>query len=117
MKIKLFIAFSYRYYGYVAIIFLFVGVLGIILIFPSISEAKTANNASSDDKSNKILKVCSSIYPIYGFVKKIGKENIEVSIVIPPNIEPHEFEPLVKQIRTFKIRMPFLLMEAVLNHG
>jgi zinc transport system substrate-binding protein len=45
------------------------------------------------------LKVVSSFYPIHEFVKKVGGDNIDSSILIPPETEPHDFEPTINQIQ------------------
>lgn len=74
LKIKLFVVLLHKHIWRLVITFLFMGVLVMILVLPTISEARTVNNAISDDKSNKILKIYASIYPIYDFVKKFGKE-------------------------------------------
>lgn len=44
------------------------------------------------------LKVFTSFYPVYDFVKKIGKDKVDVSVIVPNGMEPHDFEPTAKQI-------------------
>lgn len=51
-------------------------------------------NTSREDK----LKIYTSFYPIYDFVKKIGGDKVDVSTVVPAGVEPHDFEPTPKQI-------------------
>ena len=46
------------------------------------------------------LRVVSSFFPIDEFVKKIGGDIIQSSILIPTGIEPHDFEPTINQIQT-----------------
>ena len=77
------------------------------------SNGSTYNNAtnlsgttrlnSSDNKDDRLsntepLKIFASFYPIYDFVKKIGKDKIDVSVIVPAGVEPHDFEPTAKQI-------------------
>jgi zinc transport system substrate-binding protein len=45
------------------------------------------------------LTVISSFFPIDEFVEKVGGNVIESSLVIPPGIEPHDFEPTIGQIQ------------------
>ncbi|MGB9682557.1 MAG: metal ABC transporter substrate-binding protein [bacterium] len=52
-----------------------------LLIIPSFSFGK--------DK----LGVVASFYPIYDFTRNIGGEKVEVSVLIPFNVEPHDWEP------------------------
>lgn len=45
------------------------------------------------------IKVVTSFYPIYEFVKKVGADRVDVSTLIPLGIEPHDFEPTIQQIQ------------------
>ena len=61
----------------------------------SINESEGQGLISSN---NTNLKIFASFYPIYDFVKKIGKDRVDVSTIVPASIEPHDFEPTAKQI-------------------
>ena len=61
----------------------------------SINESEGQGLISSN---NANLKIFASFYPIYDFVKQIGKDRVDVSIIVPASIEPHDFEPTAKQI-------------------
>ena len=61
----------------------------------SINESEDQRQIASN---NTNLKIFSSFYPIYDFVKKIGKDRADVSTIVPAGIEPHDFEPTAKQI-------------------
>ena len=39
------------------------------------------------------LVVVTTIFPLYDFVKNIGQDQVEVSLLLPPGIEAHSFEP------------------------
>lgn len=43
-------------------------------------------------KSDKI-QVVTTLFPLYDFAKRIGGEKAEVSMLLPPGVEPHSFEP------------------------
>ncbi|MGQ0795352.1 MAG: metal ABC transporter substrate-binding protein [Nitrosopumilaceae archaeon] len=45
------------------------------------------------------LKVFASFYPLYEFTKIIGDEKIDVSTIIPPGIEPHDWEPSIQDLQ------------------
>lgn len=47
----------------------------------------------------KQIKVLVSFYPLYEFTKEIGKERIDVSIIIPAGIEPHDWEPSIQDLQ------------------
>jgi zinc transport system substrate-binding protein len=60
----------------------------------SLSDIQSVQNISHK------LKGVSSFFPIGEFVKKIGGDLIESSVLIPNGIEPHDFEPTINQIQT-----------------
>jgi len=41
----------------------------------------------------KKLKVVTSLFPLYDFARNIGKEKTDVTLLLPPGVEPHSFEP------------------------
>ena len=41
----------------------------------------------------KKLKVISTLFPTYDFAKQIAGDKIEVSLLLPPGVEAHTFEP------------------------
>ena len=45
------------------------------------------------------LTVISSFFTIHEFVKRVGGNIVESSLVIPAGIEPHDFEPTIAQIQ------------------
>lgn len=47
-------------------------------------------------------KILVTFYPLYQFTKAIGKDKIDVSIIIPPGIEPHDWEPTIQDIQKMK---------------
>lgn len=72
------------------------------------SEPKTkpisSNNSSASPNITTMqpdskVKVLASFYPIYEFVKEIGKDMVEAESLIPIGIEPHDFEPTVQHIQ------------------
>src|SRR5574337_532282 len=47
-------------------------------------------------------KILVSFYPIYKFTKAVGGDKVDVSIIIPSGIEPHDWEPTVQDIENLK---------------
>jgi len=41
----------------------------------------------------KKLVVVTTLFPLYDFARTIGGERAEVSLLLPPGVEPHHFEP------------------------
>ncbi|MDI6890969.1 MAG: zinc ABC transporter substrate-binding protein [Thermodesulfovibrionales bacterium] len=51
--------------------------------------------AKRDEKvvDEKKLKVVTSLFPLYDFAKNIGRQKADVTLLLPPGVEPHSFEP------------------------
>ncbi|MBA4417008.1 MAG: zinc-binding protein [Syntrophus sp. (in: bacteria)] len=39
------------------------------------------------------LKVITTLFPVYDFARNIGGEKAHVTLLLPPGVEPHSFEP------------------------
>jgi len=80
-----------------------VAILAISVVIPltafSLWLSEQNNTVSSSGKGHKILV---TFYPIYQFTKAVGKEKIDISIIIPPGIEPHDWEPTIQDIQKMK---------------
>ncbi|MFO7728812.1 MAG: zinc ABC transporter substrate-binding protein [Desulfonatronovibrio sp.] len=61
----------------------------VFLIFFSGTFLWSANGYGQDEK----IKVMVSIPPQKYFVEKIGGDNIDISVLLPPGSSPHAFEP------------------------
>lgn len=61
-------------------------VIGIVIYF------------SSNSKQTNKITITASYYPLYDFVKNIGKDKVEVVNITPAGSEPHDFEPSAKQL-------------------
>ena len=50
-------------------------------------------------KEDKRIKVVATIFPEYDFLRQIGGEKINLSMLVPPGAETHSFEPTPKDIK------------------
>ena len=57
------------------------------------------SNSTLQLEINSKLKVVSSFFPIDQFVGKVGGEAIERMLLIPKGVEPHDYEPTIKDIQ------------------
>ena len=71
----------------------FLVIIAIVLLLTSCTTGKKANN----DEGEKPI-VYASFYPLYFLADEIGKDNINLRIVIPNGMEPHDYEPSIKQL-------------------
>ena len=53
----------------------------------------------SEEQKNRINVVCT-VFPQYDFVKNIGKDKVNVTLLLPPGSEAHSYEPSPKDIIT-----------------
>jgi len=50
--------------------------------------------------SNTIeLSVIASFYPLYEFTKQVGQDKIKVSLLVPPGIKPHDWDPTISELQ------------------
>jgi zinc transport system substrate-binding protein len=52
-----------------------------------------AGCSRSDQKVSTKLQVVTTLFPLYDFARIIAGERAEVSMLLPPGMEPHSFEP------------------------
>ena len=57
-----------------------------------VSQDESSLATPSGNASDRI-KVATTIAPLGDFVKAVGGEKVEVTVVVPPGAEPHTFEP------------------------
>jgi zinc transport system substrate-binding protein len=43
--------------------------------------------------SNGRLEVVTTLFPTYDFARQVGRDKVDVSLLLPPGVEPHTFEP------------------------
>jgi len=77
-------------------------IIAILVIIPLSSFAILNSEQSvfpkSLNQSEKIV-VITSFNPLYEFTKQIGKEKIDVSVLVPFGIEPHDWEPTISDLQ------------------
>ena len=69
----------------------------VVMSFLACSK-KEAPIESSDNKTDKKIKIVTTLFPTYDFSKEIGKDKVEVKLILPPGIEPHSYDPTPKDI-------------------
>lgn len=55
----------------------------------------TEQTQISEQKDSFKIVVATSFYPLYEFTKEIGQENVDVTLLVPQGIEPHDWEPTI----------------------
>jgi zinc transport system substrate-binding protein len=66
----------------------------LLLVLPCASCRKSDDAAKGDRK----LRVIVTLFPLYDFTREIAGERAEVTLLLPPGMEPHGFEPKPEDI-------------------
>jgi zinc transport system substrate-binding protein len=67
----------------------FAGIIVIILL----GIFAVSNLFRKPEKGIQKLTVVTTLFPLYDFAKTIGGDKVEVSLLLPPGVEAHSFEP------------------------
>lgn len=76
-------------------------IIAILIVIPLSSIAIYGTNSEQQftkTDSNK-LQVISSFYPLYEFAQNIGQEKIDAILLVPIGVEPHDWEPTIKDVQ------------------
>jgi len=68
------------------------GIFMIALVLITSLSCRNREDADSGMRTGK-LKVVTSLFPVYDFARAVGGSNAEVTLLLPPGVEPHSFEP------------------------
>jgi zinc transport system substrate-binding protein len=66
-------------------------VVSAIVVLSAFNSCRPAGK-SADNGRHKI-KVVTTLFPLYDMARNIGADKAEVSLLLPPGMEPHSFEP------------------------
>ena len=53
-----------------------------------------------EEKSSKKIKVVATIFPVYDFLREIGGDKIDLTMLMTPGAETHSYEPTPKDMKT-----------------
>ena len=93
---------------------LLIGLLANVLLVlnAGLGLSVNANSASTNNTSaspvgmpnvnTPKIKVVASFYPVYEFVKKVGGDKVDASVLVPIGVEPHDFDPTIQQIQSIE---------------
>ncbi|MFA6514554.1 MAG: zinc ABC transporter substrate-binding protein [Patescibacteria group bacterium] len=69
---------------------LFAIIIVVIIILSLFVISKTNNQQKHNSQK---IKIVTTIFPLFDFVRSIGQDKVEVSLLLPPGVEAHAFEP------------------------
>ncbi|MEK6869921.1 MAG: metal ABC transporter substrate-binding protein [Thermoproteota archaeon] len=75
-------------------------IIAISITIPLISFTVFSSDSNQFKKTNESkLQVMSSFYPLHEFSQNVGKEKVDVKLLVPVGIEPHDWEPTIKDVQ------------------
>jgi zinc transport system substrate-binding protein len=72
-------------------------VMSIAILF-LLSGLVSCGEKSRTHTAGNGLQVVATLFPLYDFARNIGGEKASVTLLLPPGVEPHSFEPRPKDI-------------------
>jgi len=73
--------------------------IAIVIPLSSIAVYGTDSNQQFEKIENNKLQVISSFYPLHEFSQIIGQEKIDAVLLVPVGVEPHDWEPTIKDVQ------------------
>ncbi|MDU2066789.1 MAG: zinc ABC transporter substrate-binding protein, partial [Sporomusaceae bacterium] len=70
-----------------------------LLLIAGCSSKTTQNQATP---SSEKVKIIATVYPVYDFTRIVGGDKVDLSLLVPPGAEPHDWEPKAKDIAALK---------------
>jgi zinc transport system substrate-binding protein len=64
----------------------------ILLLFIFLSFLLSCQQAKDSNRNSDKLKVTATIFPVYDFARNIGKDKIDITMLLPPGTEAHHYE-------------------------
>ncbi len=76
-------------------------IVAIAVIIPlsgfAVWNSDNSGFAQTAEDSQKIVAL-TSFYPLYEFTSQVGQSNVDVSLLVPVGVEPHDWEPTIHDI-------------------
>ncbi len=77
-------------------------IIAIIIVIPLSSYSVWASDSVLQIReTNDLTKLqaISSFYPLYEFAQKVGQDQVNVQLLVPEGVEPHDWEPTIQDVQ------------------
>jgi zinc transport system substrate-binding protein len=76
-------------------------IIAIVVVIPltSIVVYSTNSNQQYTPIDNSKLQVISSFNPLHEFSQIVGQDKVDVRLLVPVGVEPHDWEPTIKDVQ------------------
>ena len=77
-----------------------IAIIAIVIVIPLSIFAvyETNSNPQFTIIDNSKLQAVSSFYTIHEFAQNVGQEKVDVTLLVPIGVEPHDWEPTIKDV-------------------
>lgn len=73
--------------------------IAVIIPFSSIYVWNSDQSLVLASENSSEIQILTSFYPLYEFTKQVGQDKVNVSMIVPPGIEPHDWEPTISELQ------------------
>jgi len=73
--------------------------IAVIIPLSSIAVYGTNSNQQFTVTENSKLQVISSFNPLHEFSQNVGQEKVDVTLLVPVGVEPHDWGPTIKDVQ------------------
>ena len=73
--------------------------IAVIIPLSSIAVYGTNSNQHVAISDNSKLQVISSFNPLHEFSQEVGQDKVDVTLLVPIGVEPHDWEPTIKDVQ------------------
>jgi zinc transport system substrate-binding protein len=77
-------------------------IIAIVIVIPLSSFSVWASDSSLQiiEKNDLTkLQAISSFYPLYEFAQQVGQDKVDVQLLVPEGVEPHDWEPTIQDVQ------------------
>ena len=89
-------------------------VLGATMVATAVGIAGCGNDTKQAAPAEK-MKVVTTVFPVYDVAKQLGGDKVDVSLLVPPGAEPHDWDPTSKDLKEIGTAKVFLYSGAGLE--
>ena len=89
-------------------------VLGATMVATAVGIAGCGSDTKQAVPAEK-MKVVTTVFPVYDVAKQVGGDKVDVSLLVPPGAEPHDWDPTAKDLKEIGTAKVFLYSGAGLE--
>ncbi|WP_010274094.1 metal ABC transporter solute-binding protein, Zn/Mn family [Paenibacillus senegalensis] len=80
----------------------FIAIISVVILAGCGSNSNPAENEGPAESAEGLVEVVTSFYPLYDFASKIGGDHVNMTMLVPAGVEPHDWTPKSRDITTIR---------------